>query len=29
VLEEASGPSHIAVLHPDKVVVYRFAEGRW
>jgi len=29
VLEEASGPSHIAVLDPDKVVVYRFVEGRW
>jgi len=29
VLEEASGPSHIAVLDPDKVLVYRFVEGRW
>jgi hypothetical protein len=29
VLEEASAPSHIAVLDPDKVVVYRLVEGRW
>jgi hypothetical protein len=29
VLEEASGPSHIAVLDPEKVALYRLTEGRW
>jgi len=29
VLEEASGPSHIAVLDPEKIAFYRFADGRW
>jgi hypothetical protein len=29
VLEEASGPSHIAVLDPEKIAFYRLAEGRW
>ena len=29
VLEEGSTPSHIAVLDPDKVTLYRAAEGRW
>jgi len=30
VLEEASfGPSHIAVLDPDKVALYRWGDGRW
>ena len=29
VLEESSTPSHIAVLHPEKVALYRFSNGRW
>lgn len=29
VLEEASGPSHIAVLDPENVALYRFTDGRW
>jgi len=29
VLEEASGPSHLAVLDPDKVALYRLTDGRW
>jgi hypothetical protein len=29
VLEEASGPSHIAVLDPEKVSLYRLSDGRW
>ena|SRR5215468_7293924 len=29
VLEETSGPSHIAVLDPDKVALYRIANGHW
>jgi hypothetical protein len=29
VLEEASGPSHIAVLDPEKFAFYRLADGRW
>jgi hypothetical protein len=29
VLEEAAGPSHIAVLDPEKVVLYKFTDGRW
>lgn len=29
VLEESSGPSHLAVLDPDKVALYRFTDGRW
>jgi hypothetical protein len=29
VLEEASGPSHIAVLDPDKIAIYRFTNNRW
>jgi hypothetical protein len=30
VLEEApSGPSHMAVLDPEKVALYRFTDGRW
>ena len=29
VLEEASGPSHIAVLDPEKIAFYRLADGRW
>jgi len=29
VLEESSGPSHLAVLDPDKITLYRFTNGRW
>jgi len=29
VLEEASGPSRIAVLDPEKIAFYRLADGRW
>jgi len=29
VLEETSGPSHIAVLDPEKVALYRLANGHW
>ncbi len=29
VLQEASGPSHIAVLDPEKIAFYRLADGRW
>lgn len=29
VLQEASGTSQIAVLDPDKVAIYRLADGRW
>ena len=29
VLEEATAPSHIAVLDPEKVALYRFSNGRW
>jgi hypothetical protein len=29
VLEEGSSPSHLAVLDPEKVALYRFADGRW
>jgi hypothetical protein len=29
VLEEGSGPSHMAVLDPEKVALYRFSDGRW
>jgi len=29
VFEEGSAPSHIAVLDPDKVRLYRAVEGRW
>lgn len=29
VLEESTSPSHIAVLDPEKVALYRFAEGHW
>jgi len=29
VLEEGSSPSHLAVLDPDKVALYRFTDGRW
>jgi len=29
VLEETSGPSHIAVLDPEKIALYRLADGRW
>jgi hypothetical protein len=29
VLEEAAAPSHIAVLDPEKVSLYRFSNGRW
>jgi hypothetical protein len=29
VLEETSGPSHIAVLDPEKVALYKFTDGRW
>lgn len=29
VLEEASGPSHIVVLDPEKIAFYRWIDGRW
>jgi hypothetical protein len=29
VLEETSGPSHIAVLDAEKVALYRLTDGRW
>jgi hypothetical protein len=29
VLEEGANPSHLAVLDPEKVALYRFADGRW
>jgi len=29
VLEEGANPSHLAVLDPDKVALYRFADGHW
>ncbi len=29
VLEETTAPSHIAVLDPEKVALYRFSNGRW
>jgi hypothetical protein len=29
VLEEATAPSHIAVLDPEKVALYRLSSGRW
>jgi hypothetical protein len=29
VLEESTAPSHIAVLDPEKVALYRFSNGRW
>ncbi len=29
VLDEGTNPSHLAVLDPDKVALYRFADGRW
>ena len=29
VLEEAASPTHLAVLDPDKVALYRLADGRW
>jgi hypothetical protein len=29
VLEESTAPSHIAVLDPEKVALYRFADGHW
>ncbi len=29
VLEEGSVPSHMAVLDPDRVSLYRFKDGRW
>lgn len=29
VLEEGSSPTHLAVLDPDKVALYRFADNRW
>ena len=29
VLEESSGPSHLAVLDPNTVTLYRFTDGRW
>jgi hypothetical protein len=29
VLEEAPSPTHIAVLDPDKIALYRFKDGRW
>jgi hypothetical protein len=29
VLEETSGPSHIAVLDPEKVALYRLTNGHW
>jgi hypothetical protein len=29
VLEEATGPSHIAVLDPEKIALYWLADGRW
>jgi hypothetical protein len=29
VLEETSGPSHIAVLDPEKVSLYRLSSGHW
>lgn len=29
VLEEAQGPSHIAVLDPEKIAIYRLNQGRW
>lgn len=29
VLEESSGPSHLAVLDPDKITLYRLTNGRW
>jgi hypothetical protein len=28
-LEEATAPSHIAVLDPEKLALYRFSNGRW
>jgi hypothetical protein len=29
VLEEASAPTHIAVLDPEKVALYRWKDGKW
>lgn len=29
VLEEASAPTHIAVLDPEKVALYRWRDGKW
>jgi hypothetical protein len=29
VLEEASGPSRLAILNPDKIAIYKFTDGRW